>query len=441
MLTDLAITPISKTIDVLAAEQRSGDLLVGSGAAAWMVHFHDGQVVFAASNLKQERLGESLVAAGRITADQFDRASALMAKPGSDLRFGDALVQAGLMRKDAVERLVAEWVAKIVLSLFRLEAGTASFEDRVCTIPQKYRVSLSTQRLLLAGINTMANSRLILAGIGDLDRSVKLASAPSLAFSVQKASPEERELLQRGRVPTTLRELVSTPKGPSLSRVRAAYAFLASGILQEVAVIATSVGTGPAAPPAVGPSASQQGHAPGSSPQAPTEAQVAGPSPQRTTQSSPVSPPPQRQAKSPASPTPVADNSPEIERLLSQVNVSLMVSDLTGAVRACMQLVNLAPKVALYRARLADLMARLPQTMRDAEQQYIEALRLDPDSAELHFKFGLYYRSLRVPSRALAEFREVLRLDPHHREALEQLETAAPQDPLLASIKKLLRRG
>ncbi len=193
--------------------------------------------------------------------------------------------------------------------------------------------------------------------------------------------------------------------------MRTAYAFLASGILQEVAA--------PSAPasPSVGSEA-----------QAPTPAQVSVPSPQR-------------QARAPASPTPATDHSLETERLLSQINVSLMVSDLAGAVRACMQLVNLEPKVASYRARLADLMARLPQTTRDAEQQYIEALRLDPDNVALHFKFGLYYRFLRVPSRALAEFREVLRLDPHHTEALEQLERAAPHDPLLVSIKKLLRRG
>ncbi len=106
-----------------------------------------------------------------------------------------------------------------------------------------------------------------------------------------------------------------------------------------------------------------------------------------------------------------------------------------------MQLVNLAPDVAAYRARLANLMAHLPQTARDAEQQFIEALRLDPDNVDLHFKFGLYYRSLRVPSRALAEFRKVLTLDPHHKEALDQLAAAAPHDPLLDSLRKLLRRG
>ncbi len=306
MLTDLAITPISRTIHTLAAEQRSGDLLVGSGEAAWMVHFHEGQIVFAESNLKQERLGESLVAAGRITGDQVDQASALIAKSAGELRFGDALVRAGFMQKDAVERLVREWVAKIVLALFRLEAGTASFEDRACSIPQKYRVSLSTHRLLQAGINTMSNSRLLQAGIGPLDRSVRLAPTPRFTFSAQKGSPDEKELLARARAPVALRDLVSKGQEISLTRLRAAYALLASGILQEVDDARSAVGS-----PADQRQAVSLSHE-----DRPPIAPVVEPRP----------PGPSPQAQPPASPAPAKDDSLEIERLSSQINVSLMVS-------------------------------------------------------------------------------------------------------------------
>src|SRR5687768_7294329 len=146
MLTDLAVTPISETIRRLSAERLSGDLQVRSGKIAKMVFFDHGRVVFAASNLKSDRLGEALVSLGHITNQQFDRASGLM-KEDRTLRFGDALVRAGVMDKKQLGTSVARFVAKIVLSLFELDTGAASFEERTCPIPVEFMVGLSVHRL------------------------------------------------------------------------------------------------------------------------------------------------------------------------------------------------------------------------------------------------------------------------------------------------------
>ncbi len=457
MLIDLGVTPISSTLYRLAVERRSGDLLVNSAESARMVCFHHGQIVFACSNLKQERLGEALVALGQITGDQFNCASRLMAEPDRKLRFGDALVQAGFMKKDAVGAVVAQWVAKIVVSLFRLDAGTASFEERPCPVPLDYMVSLSVQRLLLAGISTMSNPELIRAGVGDLDRLVKMAPVPPFHFSVNNFLAEEREVLDRAKAPAVLRGLVSTPKGVSLGRLRAAYALLASGILQPAgdvfnATPAVQAETGgflgsrplpsPSAPEASAPDVKPAARAETSSaarPRIETAEPVAGASPVRRKEPSPAASAPEQPAKAAAPFTPRPGHSLEIERLQTQADVCLMVADLPGAIQAYLKLVDFAPQVAAHRARLAALMARLPRTLRQAERQFIEALRLDPDNAELHFQFGLYYRSMKVPSRAIAEFRTVLKLDPRHKEARAQLETAAPHGAPLARLKKLLR--
>src|SRR5690349_325153 len=122
MLVDLATTPIADTIYKLAAERRSGDLQVRSGKSTRMVFFDHGRIVFAGTDQKDERLGEVMVALGRITGDDFDRASGLMQQDQS-LRFGDALIEAGVMDKKAVGTNVANHVAKIVLALFKLDSG------------------------------------------------------------------------------------------------------------------------------------------------------------------------------------------------------------------------------------------------------------------------------------------------------------------------------
>ncbi|HMK92454.1 MAG TPA: hypothetical protein VK576_05605, partial [Thermoleophilia bacterium] len=63
-------------------------------------------------------------------------------------RFGEALVQAGILEKAEVGRLVARQVKRIVLSLFELSSGAAAFEERRCPIPLEYMLSLSLHRML-----------------------------------------------------------------------------------------------------------------------------------------------------------------------------------------------------------------------------------------------------------------------------------------------------
>jgi DNA-binding response OmpR family regulator len=133
LLTDVATTPVSEIIRHLWRARRTGDLLVRSRRTIKMTFFERGQIVFAASNVRKERLGEVLMALGTISGDEFHLASKVMAK--RKVRFGDALVAAGVMQKGAVATSVVQWVERIVLSLFDVSTGSASFEDRPCPIP------------------------------------------------------------------------------------------------------------------------------------------------------------------------------------------------------------------------------------------------------------------------------------------------------------------
>jgi cytochrome c-type biogenesis protein CcmH/NrfG len=144
-------------------------------------------------------------------------------------------------------------------------------------------------------------------------------------------------------------------------------------------------------------------------------------------------------APAPAPPAEAASRAPDVERLLTQANVSLMVADFAGAVQAYAQVVELEPDVPEHRGKLAVLMTRWPQTLRQAERQFAEALRLDPENAELHYQFGLYYRTMKVPSRAIAEFRTAVRLDPQHKKARAELASVSPDDAVFSRLKKLLR--
>jgi tetratricopeptide (TPR) repeat protein len=519
-LTDLANTPIAEILRRLAYEQSNGDLHIRSGKLAKTIFFDHGRVVFAASNLRKDRLGESLLSLGRITDADFRQAQALM-KKDRHRRFGEALVQAGVMDKNELGTSVARQVRRIVTSLFEFADGAASFDERECVIPLDFMVSVSVPKLLYDGIRAMKNEALIRNGLGDMDRWVRLAAVTPFPFDPGTCSEEEREILEHARRRVTLRRLAWAPGGVTLPRLRATYALLASGVLQP-----DGEGEEFTAPPPIqmetgnfllsalrkrpDPSARtalrQEVHEELErsarldretwlkvSRNAPKEELVRAleekmehyhalrdavgdddlrtdielilgraasvlrlakgvAEAQATTTAAMVPPvglPPKAAPPAPAEAEPEGGDTGSgsgkfsgqalIDHLLVEGEVRMTVSDYANAVRTYARLVDAAPRVAAFRARLAIAMACYPKTAKQAEREFLEAVRLEPDSPDLHYQFGLYYKAMRQRARSVAELRAAVRLNPRHRLARQELEALSPKDTALTSLKKLFK--
>ena len=525
--TNLAATPIAETLRRLAVARKSGDLHVRSGKLAKLVFFDHGRIVFAASNLRKDRLGESLVALGRITQNQFQEAQDLMKKL-RHRRFGEALVQAGVMDKNELGTSVAKQVRRIVLSLFELPEGVASFEERDCPIPLDYMVSVSVPRILFEGIRTMKNEELVRTGIGAMDRYVTMASVSPFPFDPADCTEEEREILEHARRRVTLRRLGWAPGGLTHSRLRATYALLASGVLQpadgkmddftSAPLIQMETGTfllsalrkqpDPSARKAIRQEVDDELERSAKldreawlkvSRTAPREELVraleekmeryhalrdavedddelrtdielilgrassvlrlarGAPAPETPEESAPAAheaaapPPPASSAPpaaAPAEPAPSAapvhadgafGGQARLEHLLMEGEIRMTVSDYANAVKTYMKLVEAAPEVAAYHTRLAIAMACWPRTAKQAEREFLEALRLEPDSPDIHYQFGLYYKAMRQRARAVGELRTAVQLNPRHRLARQELEALSPKDSALTSLKKLFK--
>jgi tetratricopeptide (TPR) repeat protein len=518
MLTELATTPIALTLRRLSADRQSGDLQVRSGKIVKTVFFDHGRLVFAASNLKKDRLGEALVALGRISDEEFNRVSALM-KGDRKRRFGEALVTSGVMDKNEVGGSVARQVRRIVLSLFELSDGAAVFEERRCAIPLEYMVSLSLHRLLYDGIRTMESRELILTGLGNLDRSLVLASVPPFPFDLKECPPEEKEILELARRPMTQRRLAWASGGLALSRLQAVYALSAAGILQDAdeALAAASqpivqMETGTFLLSALRRSPDPSGldairlevedelersahldkekwlkvassapreelvkaleekmeryhalrEAVGEEEQIKTDIEVIlgrasamlrlarqaalpAPSPPEERPTPPEARAPEARAARHATESAGAPGSTtfegqaKVEHLLMEGEVRMTVSDYANAVTVYEKLVQIAPMIPAYRVRLAIAMACYPRTAKQAEREFLEALRLDADNADIHYQFGRYYKAMKQRSRAVAEMRTAVRLNPRHEMAREELASLSPKDSALTSLKKLFK--
>ncbi len=213
----------------IALEERSGDLQVISGRIIKTVYFDRGFVVFAASNLKRDRLGESLIEAGRISRREFAMASELMKT--SRRKFGQALVQAGLMSEEELGRQVATQVNRVLFSLFKVRNGIYSFDERPTIIPVELMVSLSIYRILLDGIRRMTDDDLILRNLPPMKTRLHVSTRPPFTMSFDGLNPAERDVLRAAAKGASLRSILATVSHDRGATLRACYGLYSAGLL------------------------------------------------------------------------------------------------------------------------------------------------------------------------------------------------------------------
>jgi hypothetical protein len=572
---DLSRTPFAEVLRSASAARRSGDLVVdGDDTPRRTVYLDQGRLVAASSEDPRQRLGSYLLAQGRVGAADLAHAEERI-QSGSERRIGEALVAAGVLRRDEVGRAVARLAREITLSLFRLNGGRAHIVAGEPSVPVEAMVGVSLHRLLYVGIRSMRDPELIRAGLGDPERRVRLAPAPPFRFILRKCPPGELRILEQVRKPIAIGELVTERDKPSPARLKAVYALLASGVIEEA--------TPPGAPPAPRPVAHIESNtfllaeieATANEPEgAPlrleveqeltfsgrldTEAwirvssrenvvraleakrrrylgflgRVGGDAalqrdvetligritvfllrlteglggaavdtaatqtvpPLVRTRSDPpegamprkipLGKPPVRIGADSAAGAPLSGErrpgdsgrvprvgggdsgpvrsvrrrdaeararergpSPEgsqgpgpgsltrrpepISQLVRNGELRMSLSDFASATQIYRRLVERAPDVAGYRLRLAQAMARWPPTTREAEREFLEAIRRDPNNPRIHYQFGLYYKTLDLRARAVEEMRTAVSLDPRNEGAREHLRDLSPDDPLL----------
>jgi hypothetical protein len=117
-----------------------------------LVAFEGGSIVYAEIKSNPHRIGEMLVAAGRITPAELERARAVQDKETERRLLGQILVSLGAITERDLARIVEEHIAEVVLELLSWQEGFFSFTEGPLTgIPLPSRVKIRTESLLMEG--------------------------------------------------------------------------------------------------------------------------------------------------------------------------------------------------------------------------------------------------------------------------------------------------
>ncbi|MCK5426824.1 MAG: DUF4388 domain-containing protein, partial [Thermodesulfovibrionia bacterium] len=139
--------------DILIGIQRStrtGVLEIESGLFLKKILIENGDVIFAASNYEDDRLGELLLKEGRITLEEYNQASRLLLKKGE--RLGKVIVELGYLTPKELFWAVQHQIEEIVLSLFTLEEGKFEFNERPHPSEEMITLQISAANLIYRGM-------------------------------------------------------------------------------------------------------------------------------------------------------------------------------------------------------------------------------------------------------------------------------------------------
>jgi hypothetical protein len=145
----LSELPLPDILQQLRALEVIGILTLVAGGARKAIYVKRGHVVFATSNLPNDRLGEILLREGKITVEEYEASIRAISK---GKRQGKVLVEMGALSPKDLWEGVQFQAREIVYSVFQWEDGQFHFEES--TLPDKERITLDLDihELVRAGI-------------------------------------------------------------------------------------------------------------------------------------------------------------------------------------------------------------------------------------------------------------------------------------------------
>ena len=221
----------SNLLKQVAAESQSGAFQIVSGNRIKTVHVDKGAISFATSNVRNDRLGESMLAHDSISTTDYKVASQRMHDDGC--RFGEALLKMGRLDRKKLHRELGVQVQRIVLSLFGMADGLYSF-DANTSAGVHLPFSLSVPPLLLKGLRRVQDGRDILDALPHANAVVCMTREPTYKFDLARLARIERDVLSRARKGASIGDLVRRGDIDRSAALRSCYALLTVGLLELV---------------------------------------------------------------------------------------------------------------------------------------------------------------------------------------------------------------
>jgi DnaJ-domain-containing protein 1 len=226
---NLADTALGDVVRELYASRRSGVLHVTHNEISKRIYFQKGSMIFANSDVDDDRLGEFLMRQGVIDRPVFDRASEILKATGQ--RFGRTIVELGYLPADSMQSKVVEQIEAIIYSLFSWPHGDYEFEPKENPVDEDIVLNLSTANIILEGTRRMNDPERIKKALGNRKRVLRHSENPLLLYQKISLSPSEGFVFSRVDGAANIDEISAMSPLGEEETLRCIYGLVSAGVL------------------------------------------------------------------------------------------------------------------------------------------------------------------------------------------------------------------
>jgi uncharacterized protein DUF4388 len=188
---EIGDTSVPELLRSLLGSGETGILTLRAGEVTKSIYIRAGRVLYAASTNVDERLGESLLLRGRITARHYLEASKMI-RPGR--RLGAILVEMGALESEELVPAVEHQVKEILMDLCTWTHGTYELVMKDLDPDAMVTLNISTENLILEGIRRVRAWSQLMRGLGDIE--AVLVRSGSRDYKLELGAEEQEVLAQ-----------------------------------------------------------------------------------------------------------------------------------------------------------------------------------------------------------------------------------------------------
>jgi hypothetical protein len=208
----------------LRKEKGTGTVTFAREREIKKVFFKNGDILFASSNLNEDRLGEFLMRTGKITLDQFDKASESVVKNGKKL--GAVLYEMGILSAQDLVAQVKLQVKEIVMNIFSWRDGSYQFDGNSLPVSEIIPIQMSTGDLIIEGIRKIDWNR-VRKSLPSIKTILRTSTDPSLLFQSVHLDQDQKAVFLLIDGSKSIQELCALSGIGDFNTLKAVYTLLA----------------------------------------------------------------------------------------------------------------------------------------------------------------------------------------------------------------------
>ncbi|MEW6068355.1 MAG: DUF4388 domain-containing protein [Nitrospirota bacterium] len=222
--------PLADILLDLQRSRKNGILEIKNAPISKRIYIKNGDSVFATSNHEDDRLGEVLLRAGKITIDQYNQSSDMIKKTGR--RQGTILVELGYLKAQELPWAVRHQVEEIILSLFQWEDGEFIFLEGLLPSDEVITLKLSTANLIYRGIKRISSFKYIKNSLPSMDMIPYFSVDPLNLFQHINLDRSDKDILSLIDGKRNIQEILSSSQLDNFQTMKTLYALISTRIIE-----------------------------------------------------------------------------------------------------------------------------------------------------------------------------------------------------------------